>query len=64
MLNEHKILFKYLNTSQKIFRSNKHKVYTVQVDKVASSFNDDNCFTLDNNIDTYTHGHHKIKSML
>ena len=54
-LNDHEILHK----SQNIL----HKVYTVQVDKIALSYNDDKCFIMDDNISTLTHGHYKIKSM-
>ena len=53
-----------IRKSQKIFKSKLHKVYTVEVNKIALSFNDDKCFIMDNNIDTLTHGHYKIKSML
>ena len=58
-LNKHEILTK----KQKIFRSDKHKVYTVEVEKIALSYNDDKCFIMDDNIDTLTHGHYKIKSI-
>ena len=58
-LNKHEILTK----KQKIFRSDKHKVYTVEVEKIALSYNDDKCFIMDNNRDTLTHGHYKIKSI-
>ena len=59
-LSDHTILHK----SQNIFKSKLHKVYTVQVNKIALSFNDDKCFIMDDNIHTLTHGHYKIKSML
>ena len=52
---------KQLTKNQKIFRSLKHKVYTVEVTKIALSYCDDKCFIMDNNIDTLTHGHYKIK---
>ena len=58
-MNNHEILTK----KQKIFRSDKHKVYTVEVEKIALSYNDDKCFIMDNNINTLTHGHYKIKSI-
>ena len=41
-LNKHEILTK----KQKIFRSDKHKVYTVEVEKIALSYNDDKCFII------------------
>ena len=44
-----------------ILTSDKHKVYTVEVEKIALSFNDDKCFIMNNNIDTLTQGHYKIK---
>ena len=53
-----------IRKSQKIFKSKLHKVYTVEVNKIALSFNDDKCFIMNNNTDTLTHGHYKIKSML
>ena len=48
----------------KIFKSKLNKVYTVEVNKIALSFNDDKCFIMNNNTDTLTHGHYTIKSML
>ena len=59
-----KKLVKAKKSPKKIFKSKLHKVYTVEVNKIALSFNDDKCFIMDNNIDTLTHGHYKIKSML
>ena len=54
-----------IRKSQKIFKSKLHKVYTVEVNKIALSFlNDDKCFIMNDNIHTLTHGHYKIKSML
>jgi hypothetical protein len=43
------------------FRSYKHRVFTEEVTKVALSCNDDKCYISDNNIDTFTFGHYKIK---
>ena len=34
---------------------------TVKVETIALSYNDDKCFIMDDNIDTLTQGHHKIK---
>ena len=58
-LNNHEQLTK----KQKIFRSDKHKVYTVEVQKIALSYNDDKCFILCDNIHILTHGHYKIKEL-
>ena len=52
-----------LTKKQKLFRSEKHKVYTIEVEKIALSYNDDKCFIMNNNIDTLTHGHYKIKEL-
>ena len=52
-----------LTKKQKIFRSDKHKVYTVEVEKIALSYNDDKCFIMNDNIHNLTHGHCKIKEL-
>ena len=52
-----------LNKKQKIFRSDKHKVYTIEVQKIAFSYNDDKCFIMNDNIHTLTHGHYRIKEL-
>ena len=52
-----------LTKKQKIFKSDKHKVYTIEVEKNSWSYNDDKCFIMDNNIDTLTHGHYTIKEL-
>jgi len=51
-----------LTKKQKIFRSEKHKVYTIETTKIALSCTDDKCFLMDNNIDTLTHGHYKLRN--
>ena len=52
-----------LTKKQKIFRSDEHKVYTLEVEKIALSYNDDKCFIMKDNIHTLTHGHYKIKEL-
>ena len=52
-----------LTKKQKAFTSDKHKVYTIEVEKIALSYNDDKCFIMNNNIDTWRHGHYKIKEL-
>ena len=52
-----------LSKKQKLFTSDKHKVYTIEVEKIALSYNDDKCFIMNNNIDTLTHGHYRIKEL-
>ena len=52
-----------LTKKQKIFRCDKHKVYTIETTKIALSCNDDKCFIMNNNIDTLTHGHYRIKEL-
>ena len=41
----------------RIFRSKKHEVYTVEINKVALSSADDKRVVLDNKIDTLAHGY-------
>ena len=50
--------------SQNIKKLKLHKVYTVQVDKTALSYNDDKCLIMYDNIHTLTHGHSKINLCL
>ena len=57
------IICELLTKKQKLFTSEKHKVYTIEVEKIALSYNDDKCFIMNNNIDTLTHGHYKIKEL-
>ena len=52
-----------LTKKQKLFTSEKHKVYTIEVEKIALSYNDDKCFIMNDNIHTLTHGHYKIKEL-
>jgi hypothetical protein len=47
--------------NQRSFRSYGHKVYTELINKVALSSNDDKIHVMDNNIDTLSFGHYKIK---
>ena len=49
-----------LTKKQNIFRFEKHKVYTIEINKIALSYNDNKCFIMKNNIDTFTHEHYKI----
>jgi len=49
---------------QNVFRSYKHQLFTEKVSKVALSANDDKTFILDNNVETLTFGHYKIKQIL
>jgi hypothetical protein len=51
-----------VSIKQNGFRSYKHQLFTETVSKVALSFNDDKSYILDNNINTLTFGHYKIKS--
>ena len=46
---------------QRSFRSYGHKVYTELINKIALSSTDDKIHVMDNNIDTLSFGHYKIK---
>ena len=46
--------------SMNVIRSYKHEIYTEAVNKVALSPDDDKRYILENKIDTYAWGHHKI----
>ena len=46
--------------SMNVLRSYKHEIYTETVNKVALSSDDDKRYVLENSIDTYAWGHHKI----
>ena len=46
--------------SMNVIRSYKHEVYTEAVNKVALSPDDDKRYILENKINTYAWGHHKI----
>ena len=46
--------------SMNVIRSYKHELYTETVNKVALSPDDDKRYVLENNVDTYAWGHHKI----
>ena len=46
---------------QNVFRSYKHQLYTETVSKTALSCNDDKSYILNNNIETLTLGHYRIK---
>jgi hypothetical protein len=46
---------------QTTFRSYKHQLFTESITKVGLSASDDKCYILNDNIDTYTFGHYKIK---
>ena len=47
--------------SQLLFRSDKHEIKTLEVNKLALSSQDDKCITIDG-IASYTMGHYKIKN--
>ena len=44
-----------INKSKKLFKSNKHKFYTVQTNKIALSCNDYKFFIITENINTLTY---------
>ena len=48
---------------KKKFRSDKHKGFAIEVEKIALSYNDDKCFIMNENIHTLTHRHCKIKEL-
>jgi hypothetical protein len=50
------------NVKQNGFRTYKHTIYTETVEKTALSGNDDKCYIRDGMIETYTHGHYKIRN--
>jgi hypothetical protein len=50
--------------TQNSIRSYKHQLYSIQQSKVGISYNDDKCYIEDNNIDTKTFGHYKIKNIV
>ena len=52
---------KIKNIKQNTIRSYHHMIYTETVDKVALSCRDDKCYIKNNDIDTFTLGHYKIK---
>lgn len=52
------------NVSQNGIRSYNHNIYTETVNKVALSSKSDKEFILDDNINTLSFGHYKIKSIL
>ena len=56
---------KHDKTISKDFVSNwlKNQSTQQQTTKIALSCNDDKCFIMDNNIDTLTHGHYRIKEL-
>ena len=49
------------NIKQNTFRSYKHVIYTETIEKVGLSAEDDKCYIQNDNINTYTLGHYKIK---
>ena len=49
--------------SQQLFRSNKHRISTLEVNKIALSRDDDKRISLDG-ISTYAMGHYSIKNNL
>ena len=47
--------------SQLLFRSDKHEIKTLEVNKLALSSQDDKCITIDG-IASYAMGHYKVKN--
>ena len=46
---------------QQKFRSYKHKLFTEKITNVALSATDDKCYIENNNVNTFTFVHYKIK---
>ena len=51
------------NITQNCIRSYKHQLYSIQQTKIGISYCDDKVYVCDNNIDTLTFGHYKLKSI-
>ena len=51
-----------IKVKQNGFRTHKHQIFTETMDKIALSGNDDKCYIHNNNIITYTLGHHKVRN--
>ena len=45
--------------SMNLFRSYKHEMYTISIDKVGLSPYDDKRYVKDNGVDTWAHGHYQ-----
>ena len=57
------VLFKreIINVKQNNIRSYKHVLFTEQINKIALSYNDDKSYVCNDNVNTYTFGHYKIR---